>query len=285
MRTPPRRGVTLAETLVATVLAGVVVAALYGVVLRAQRLSRAQPQILDVQRGVRAVALLLPAELRELDPSDGDIVALSDTAVTVKAARAHGIVCGEPDVAGGRVTVSDRLLYSFRAVDATRDSVLLFREGDTLVATDDRWLRAGVTGAGTAACPDGAPGTRLTVTPAGGTADLEGVHAGAPLRTFEMVRYRLYEDGSHAWWLGLQTHSGAWSATTPLAGPLRARDGLRFAFVDAGGLPTGSAPAVRRILLSVRGRSRRAIDVAGRRAGPFEDSVFTSVSLRNGARP
>jgi hypothetical protein len=279
------RGVTLAETLVATVLAGVVVAALHGLVLHGQRFYGAQPQVLDVQRAVRTAALLLPAELRGLDPTDGDIVALSDTALAVKAPRALGFVCGEPDVSSGRVTVADRLLFAFRAVDAARDSVLLYREGDTLLAADDRWLRAGVAGAGAAACPDGSPGTRLTVTPAGGAAELEGVRAGAPLRTFELVRYRLYQDGSHAWWLGLQSYSGGWSATTPLAGPLRPRDGLEFEFTDADGMPTGAPVAVRRIRLSVRGRSQRPIAAAGRRSGLFEDSIFAFVMLRNGARP
>jgi hypothetical protein len=123
------------------------------------------------------------------------------------------------------------------------------------------------------------------VTPAGGAAELEGVHAGAPLRVFEVIRYRIYEDGSHAWWLGLQSFSGGWSATTPLAGPLRARDGLRFGFTDASGMPTASPAAVRRVLLSVRGRSQRPSAVAGRRSGPVEDSISTSVWLRNGARP
>jgi hypothetical protein len=282
---PPCRGVTLAETLVATVLSGVVVAALHGVLLRGQRFYRAQPQILEVQRGVRAVALLLPAELRGLDASDGDIVAMSDTALTVKAPRALGIVCGEPDLSAGRVTVSDRLLFAFRAIDPARDSALLFRDGDTLRAADDRWIRAGVAGVGAAPCPDGSPGTRLSVTSAGGAAELEGVRAGAPLRTFEMVRYRLYVDGSRTWWLGLQSYTGGWSATTPLAGPLRARDGLRLGFADVDGAPTTVPAAVRRILLSIRGRSLRTIDDAGRRGGSFEDSVFTTVSLRNGARP
>ena len=282
---PRGRGVTLVETLVATVLAGVVIAAVHAVLLGAQRFYRAQPQILDVQRGVRTAAHLLTAELRGLDASDGDIVAMSDTALTIKAPRALAVVCAVPDVASGRVIIADRLTYAFRAVDPARDSVLLFRDGDTLQDADDRWIRARVAAVAAAPCPDGSSGTRLTVAPAGGTAELDGVVAGAPLRTFEPVRYRLYEDASGTWWLGLQSYSGGWSATTPLAGPLRPRDGLRFAYTDAGGVPTAVPTEVRRVVVSVRGRSLEAIDAAGRRSGPFLDSLSTSITLRNGAHP
>ncbi len=285
MSPPAGRGVTLVETVVATVLSCLAIAAIHGLLLRAGRFYRAQPQILDVQRGVRAVAQLLAAELRGLDATDGDVIAMSDTSLTVKAPRALGILCASADALSGRVTIADRLTHAFRAIDPARDSVLLFSEGDTLRLDDDRWVRAGVGAVAAAACPDGAPGTRLTVTPAGGAADLETVRAGAPLRSFEVVRYRLYEDASREWWLGQQSYGGSWSATTPLAGPLRPGDGLRFGFAGADGAPATTPASVRLIRLEVRGRSLRTIAVAGRRAGPFVDSLSAVIALRNGARP
>jgi hypothetical protein len=281
----PRRGATLVEVLVAAVLAGVVVASLQAVLLGSQRFYRAQPQILDVQRNVRAVTQFLPAELRGLDAGDGDIVAMSDTAITIKAPRALGIVCGAPEVAASRVTVGDGFLSGYRAIDPARDSVLLFRDGDTLEEADDRWLRARVAAVGASPCPDGSAGTRLALVVTDGAAELAGVAPGAPLRTFEVVRYRLYEDGSHTWWLGVQSYGGGWSTTSPLAGPLRPRDGLRLAYLDAAGAETGLRTAVRQVLLTVRGRSVRRIETAGRRAGPYLDSLSTRVFLRNSARP
>ncbi len=278
------RGVTLAETLVATVLTAAAVAVAQGAVARAQRFFRGQPQVLDVQRGIRTAAQVLVAELRGLDPGDGDLVAISDTAVTLKAPRALGVVCAPPDTVTGRVTLADRLTYAFRAVDPARDSALVLAEGDTLRDDDDRWVRARVAAAGPATCPDGAPATRLTLATAGGGADLAGVRAGAPVRTFEMVRYRLYEDGSRTWWLGQQSLSGAWSATTPLAGPLRPRDGLHLTWLDRADAVTTDPAAVRRIAVAVRGRSLRPLAVAGRVPGPFQDSLATAVAPRNGAR-
>jgi len=279
-----RSGFSLVELVVAVIIAGVIAAALHGVLLVGQRFYRAQPQILDVQRNVRSITQVLPAELRGLDAGDGDIVAMSDTALTLKTTRALGILCAAPETSAGRVTVGDDLLFGYRAIDPARDSVLLFREGDTLLESDDRWLRAQVTAVGSARCPDGSAGTRLTLALAGGGTELLGVTSGAPLFAFEVIRYRLYEDGARTWWLGLQSYSGGWSATSPLAGPLRPRDGLRFDYVDAAGAAAGTRTAVRQVLLTVRGRSLQRIEAAGRRSGPYQDSLSARVFLRNSVR-
>jgi prepilin-type N-terminal cleavage/methylation domain-containing protein len=282
----PRRAFTLVEVVVVLAIGGVAAAAVAGVLFANQRFYRSQEQILETQRSVRDAVQLLAADLRGLDGSDGDIVALSDTAVTVKAERALGVLCARPDPFTRAILVGDHLLYGYRAVDPARDSALVYRDGDTLLASDDRWLRAPVTATGAAHCPDGSPATRLTLGgSAGASGQLDGVTAGSPVRTFEVVRYRLYDDGSRTWWLGMQTFSGGWSATSPLVGPLRPKDGVRFDFLDAGGAPTSDRTAVRQVRITVRGRSSQAIAAAGRRAGPYQDSLAIRVYLRNSARP
>ena len=283
---PRRAAFTLVEVVIVLALGGVVAAAVAGALLANQRFYRSQALVLETQRSVRDAVQLLAADLRGLDGSDGDIVALSDTAVTVKAERGFGVLCARPDPSAHAILVGEHLLYGYRAVDPAKDSALVFRDGDTLLANDDRWLRAPVTSAGATHCPDGAKATRLVL---GGTAaaggQLDGVTAGSPVRTFEVVRYRLYDDGSRTWWLGTQTYSGGWSATSPLVGPLRPKDGVRFEFLDAGGNPTSDRFAVRQVRITVRGRSAQPIAAAGRRAGPFQDSLVTRVYLRNSARP
>jgi hypothetical protein len=279
------RGLTLVETVIAMTLAALVGAVLTGALLRSQRFYGAQPQILDVERNLRAIAQLLPAELRGLDAVDGDLIAFSDTAATLKAQRSFGVVCGTPDAPASRLTLANARLSGVRAIDPVRDSVLLYRDGDTLSDADDRWIRARVLAVGTAPCPDGSAGTRLTLAIQADGPDLSGVRSGAPLRAFEVVRYRLYEDGSRTWWLGLQSFGTGWSAASPLAGPLRPRDGLRLAFLDSAGAPAPSATTVHQVRIVAVGRSARAIATEGRRPGPFLDSVATLVLLRNGARP
>jgi prepilin-type N-terminal cleavage/methylation domain-containing protein len=286
VRDPRAPAFTLVEVAVVLALGGVVSAAVAGVLLGNQRFYRSQEQVLEVQRSARTAAQLLAADLRGSDGGDGDIVAMSDTAVTVKAARAFGILCALPDPSTRTVTISNTRLFGYRAIDPARDSVLLYRDGDTLLASDDRWLRAPVASIGTARCPDGAAATRVTLGgTAGGSAPLDGVTSGSPLRVFEVIRYRLYVDETRTWWLGLQSFSGGWSATSPLVGPLRPNDGVRFEFFDAGGLPTVERTAVRLVRITVRGLSAHAIAAAGRRSGLYQDSLSTRVYLRNSSRP
>jgi type II secretory pathway pseudopilin PulG len=283
-RRPP--AFALVEVVVVLALGGVLAAAVAGVLLGHQRLFAAEEEILQTQQNVRAAAQILATELRGLDGSDGDLAAMSDTAVTIKAARGFGLVCAAPDPAARAITIGNSRYFGFRAIDPARDSVLLFREGDSLSASDDRWIRAAVVATGAARCPDDLPATRLVLRGlAGESGQLDGVTLGAPVRVFEVVRYRLYDDGSHTWWLGQQAFSDGWGATSPVVGPFRPKDGVRFAFVDADGLPTSDRTAVRQVGVTIRGRSARGISAAGRHPGPYEDSLSIRVYLRNSARP
>jgi prepilin-type N-terminal cleavage/methylation domain-containing protein len=284
---PPHRGFSLVELLVALVVASLVLAGVASNLLGAQRFYRAQVQVLEVQQNVRVVAQVLSLELRGLDAGDGDIVAMSDTAITFKAPRAFGVICAAPDVARGVLVVRNSLTSGLRAVDPARDSVLVFRDGDPSSATDDRWLRSSLAATGSAACTDGAAGSRLTLGgTVGGLAQLDGVGPGSPIRAFEVVRYRLYRDGEGLWWLGTQSFTGGgWSVTSPIAGPLRPRDGVAFAYADAADQPVSSPLAVRLVRVVVRGRSSAPIRSVGRPAGAYQDSAVVAVFLRNSAHP
>jgi prepilin-type N-terminal cleavage/methylation domain-containing protein len=289
-------GFTLVELIIAITISGLVMGSIYKVLNGNQRFYRAQNQILDVQQNIRAVAQVLPGELRGLDPDGGDIIAMSDTAITIKAMRGFSVLCTTPtagDVTARQIVIRNALTSGYRAMDATRDSLLIFREGSALLSSDDRWLHAPIAGSTAVNCTDGTAGTRLTLTgmvngdslgPRGAVGD-QGVTLGAPLRTFEVVNYRLYNDGTGTWWLGMRTYaSGAWSATSPIAGPLQANNGLVFEYRDASDNVTATRTAVRRIHLSVRGQSIQPINIPGRVAGVFRDSVVARVALRNYAR-
>jgi prepilin-type N-terminal cleavage/methylation domain-containing protein len=284
---PPQRGFSLAELLVALVVASIVLAGVCSALLGAQRFYFAQAQVLEVQQNIRVVAQVLSLELRGLDAGDGDIVAMSDTAITFKAPRVFSVICAAPDVARGVLVVRNSLTSGLRAVDPARDSVLVFRDGDSRLATDDRWLRSSLSATGSAACADGAAGSRLTLGgTVGGLSQLDGVGPGSPVRAFEVVRYRLYGDGDGIWWLGTQSFTGGgWSVTSPIAGPLRPRDGLAFAYADAAGEMVSSPSSVRLVRVVIRGRSSAPIRSAGRPVGAYQDSAAVSVFLRNGAHP
>jgi prepilin-type N-terminal cleavage/methylation domain-containing protein len=280
-----KAGFTLIELMVAIVLSTAVLGAVYSLLTNNQRFYRAQSQIVDVQQNVRAVGQILPSELRELAASDGDIIEMSDTALTIKAMRGFGLTCAPSVPATGAVTLRNSLLSGYRSIDPTRDSVLVFRDGDSTRSSDDRWLHAAILSVTTAGvtCTDGQAGTRLLLTGMGGGLGLlDSVSVGSPVRTFEVVNYRLYEDASGSWWLGVRTFaSGAWSSTSPVAGPLRPDDGITFTYFDSDGAGTNDPTEVAQIELVVRGRSGQPINVKGRPVGEYEDSVTVRVALRN----
>jgi prepilin-type N-terminal cleavage/methylation domain-containing protein len=277
-------GFTLIELVIAMAMASIVLGAVYQVLVNNQRFYRAQGQIVEVQQNVRAVSQILPAELRELDAADGDIIEMSDTSITIKAMRSFATICATPDAATGQIVLRNSLTFQYRAVDPTRDSVLVFSDSNVQSTSDDRWLHAPAAAVATGVtCTDLTAGTRLTLTGMiGGIAQLANVTNGSPVRTFEVVNYRLYDDGAGIWWLGVRTYSsGAWSSTSPVAGPLRPSDGIAFSYFDAAGAVTAVRANVAQIQTIVRGRSEQNIQVQGRPTGRYQDSLTVRVALRN----
>jgi hypothetical protein len=280
----PWTGFTLAELLVGLVVAAVVLGAAFRLVEAARALARDQAVVLDVRQNVRAAALVLQAELRALAPAAGDVVSASDTSVTIKALRTLSALCAPPSVGSATITLRDAVTSGLRAIDPARDSVLVYRDGEPLRSSDDRWLHADVAGVRTgAACSDGSSGTELTLTGiAGGPAELAGVTEGAPVRVFETTSYRLYADASGEWWMGERSFSGgAWSVTSPIAGPLRPRDGLALRYRDGAGASAAAPAAIADVEIAVRGRSRRPLRTGVGAWAPFLDSSLVRAAPRN----
>ena len=281
-----RRGFTLIELMISIAIAGIVLTAAYKLLLANQRFYRSQSVISDVQTNVREAALILSSELREISPVGGDLQQMTDTAITINAMRALGFVCSVPDMILGRVVIKDATVFKYRDIDATRDSVFIFREGNTQRSSDDRWLRGKVSSKATQNCADGSAGTRIGMSGlVGGTfTQMDSVTIGAPVRTFETINYRVYDDGTGTWYLGMrQWISGAWTTTAAVAGPLRSgtNGGIAFAYYDSTGAVTATASLVRSIGVTVRGQSTSAIQTAGRQTGRYADSLTIRVAVRN----
>jgi prepilin-type N-terminal cleavage/methylation domain-containing protein len=279
-----RRGFTLIEMMISLAIAGIVLSAAYKLLVANQRFYRSQSVIADVESNVRESALILAGELREVSPAGGDLQQMTDTAITINAMRALGIVCVVPDFLLGRVVIQDASTFKYRAIDATRDSVFIYREGATNTTSDDGWLRGKVSGTTAQNCTDGSAGTRIALSGLVGVsfATLSGATIGAPVRTFETVNYRLYQDATGTWYLGIrQWVSGAWTNTSAIAGPMRPNDGVHFEYYDSLGVATATAADVKAIGVTVRGRSTASINTAGRPAGVYNDSLTIRVAVRN----
>lgn len=280
-------GFTLIELMIALVLTGIVLGSVYQTLGNNQRFYRSTSQILDVQQGIRAVAQLLPSELREVDAVAGDIQAMGPDSITVKALRNTYFTCAPP-VAGTKIIVRNDMVFGYRAIDPQRDRILLFRDGNRQLMSDDTWQDYGITSVQTGStCTDGSgAGTliNLSGTFSGVTALDSSFTVGAPVRTYEIITYRLYVDADGIGWLGVRNFSGgSWGAVSPIAGPLRSTDGIALSYYDSTGAVTPVPANVAQIRLVVHGMSAAPIEIGGRRANlqKYQDSLTVRVALRN----
>jgi hypothetical protein len=233
-------------------------AAVYSLLRSGSRLAHAESSALDVRRNVRAVAGVLRAELQGVSAEAGDLLAISDSALTLRAQRGFGVVCAPPGAS--TIVLDDSLISLLRAIDPTRDIARVYADGDPRTSADDRWLHASVTWVRRGACANGAAGTMLSLGGATIAADLADVGIGAPVRLFEVLEYRRYRDSAGLWWLGVRgpAAGGGWTASSPIAGPLVPRTGLAFHYRDTLGFATGTPSAVATVEIAVRGISPRA---------------------------
>ena len=279
-----RRGFTLVELMISIVLAGIVLGAIYKVLQNNQRFYRSESQVLDVEQGVRAIAQLLPSELREVDAVAGDILAMGPDSFTIRALRHPDVICSPPSVASAKIVVRNSQVYGYRAVDPTRDRALVFREGNPEIMSDDQWVDFGINSVVSGATCADSTGAGTTINLTGSTTMLDSVTVGSPVRTYEEVTYRLYVDSAGVGWLGVRDHvNGAWGSVSPIAGPLNADSGIALSYYDSTGAVTAVPTSVAQIRLMVRGMSEAPIMIQGRKnyLQKFQDSMSMRVALRN----
>lgn len=273
------------ELLIAIVIFGIVSTAIYGVLVRTQRLSRTQAERSIMQANVRTGLALITSELRELNArgTAADIASpLSATGITYRGMRGLGFIC---DKAAGYVTVSNATLGGYRTPIATRDSLMIFVDNDVSLATDDGWTRRNLTAVAAANCADGSAGTRLSFTTVIPTSPdtLAMIILGSPVRTFEFMQIASMTVSGETW-LGAASLS-AGESLQAILGPLAA-GGVNFTYwpgVGGAGSETSTASAVRTIRLRLIGLTENIVaagagTVAWQRA---RDTLTTDIRLRN----
>ena len=295
-----RRGFTMVELLVALVLLGLVSAALYRVLVNNQRLYMAQTARIDLSQNIRAAGSILPAEFRELDASDGDIIAMSATSITIRAMRWLSFVCQIPVLGGANWNGLQMIIrggtpgqmgfYGARGI-LNSDSLLVYWDGDQTSRLDDYWPIGGVTNAAVAVCPGlpaNQPGRLVTFNATSAPVPFAtankptAITVGAPVRGWERVTYSLWQSPTDGqWYLGFQP---AGQSTQPLIGPLLT-NGLTLSYFNAAGNVTAVPSQVARIDITVRARTAAAVRKGGQAASQIAvDSVVTSVAVRNNRR-
>jgi len=277
-------GVTLLELMAALLLSAVALAGAYQVLLTARRFVRAQSAMLEVQQSIRAASQVLTAEIREVDPSGGDIVAMGTDSISIRAMRGLAVTCAAAATGSATIVVRDRLTFGYRAVDPARDRALVLTGSGAGSGGDDTWSDFGISSASAGVrCDDGGAGTRITLVDGGGPVD--AIAVGSPIRTYERVVYRLYADESDIWWLGVRGWTGgSWAAISPVAGPFQHGVGLAFAYQDSMGARAAEPARVARVGFTLRAVSSAVVERARGAPARYGDSLSGIVAPRNGRR-
>ncbi len=298
--THTRRGFTLVELMVAIVLVTAVVGVTYALLVQNQRVSRSQVEHAGLQDNVRAGALIVANELKEIGydsiPSGAglsalpsvspDLVVMLPGRLEYKAMRGLGFTCSM--AAPSQLRLQRATLLGLRQPELG-DSVTVHVEGNPATGADDAWVHAGVSAVSNALCDDGSPALALTVAYAGpeGAAALPRMVSGGPVRFFEVMELRYYQSGGKSW-LGSRSVS-AGGVIEPLLGPLAdstaSGQGLAFAYLDRNGAATTVANDVREIAWTVKGVTDGAVRNGGSSLPAIDSlSLSTSVALRNTLR-
>lgn len=266
-----RRGMTLVELLVVVMLGGLVMLAIYEVLIVNQRTYTAQSANVRGQQTLRAGMNVLFAELREISPADGDIVTMNADELEIRATRNIGVIC-EIVVGGLDPTVRARRIGR----DLSEDSARVFFENDQNSTDDDVWrtARISIVDIGSFACPDGetAQTVQLRDVTHATTSD-DVLVPGSPIRNFIHYRYAVgtYDGQSYL------IREDTLGVQDPLVGPLDDGDPLDFTYLDENGSTTTTPTDVRQVEVTLRTISE-ARDGSG---DPYRDSLTARIYTRN----
>jgi prepilin-type N-terminal cleavage/methylation domain-containing protein len=302
-RTANRRGLTLPELLVAMILLAIVGGGLTRVLLKQQQYYKDASKTAESKRELRLGASVMPAELRSISSSGGDILAMSESEIEMRAYIGSAVICAinANDIWVVPRNLARHTLTTYVDLPVAGDTLFVFNDNTLIGSQDDQWEKRVVDGTdlSNSACtvspfidpildPAASKGRRRyrlnTVLP-------PEVQAGAVIRFTRPVRYRIYQETSGAWYLGIQQHAGgAWGSTSPLAGPFRPfagsdnpTSGLQFRYYDSLGVRVtnmANQEDVARVDLFLRTNAGVSA-ITERKGNALQDSVLMRIALRN----
>lgn len=269
MKNSCERGFTLMEILVVTVLGTLLAVSTYRIINLTQRIHTTQAAQVQGQQTLRAGLAILYSELRELSPSDGDLLAMATDSISFRAMRQVGYVCAS-DYSTNPPHFTLRRTGRWLGVG---DSIVALADNDPTRALDDRWITGRVTSADTTVSCSGLDRAQEVYVEGLSTSDT--IRIGAMVRSYAAFTYGLFEfDGQP--FLGRRS---AGASPQPLVGPLRGKSegGLAFTYLDANNAVTLVGSEVAQIQVELRTASR----ILGTDGTPVSDSIETRIYPRN----
>ena len=271
-----RDGFTLVELLIVVVLGGLVLAAIFQVLVSNQQIYTRQSQAVLGQQTVRGGIEYLSQEIRELSPRGNDFVDTQSDELTVRVMRKTAVTCSATG-AFADIRVRAGVMGSQFVVG---DSVLVFFNPDGDPAND-------AFAAGRVTEIDPAVGTGVQCGNEGSQriefdAPVEpaAVGEGALIRSFETITYSVVTDNGESFLA--RTRGGG--PAEPLLGPIAADDGLLFEYLDADGeviAPVPNSVAGRQAIRSVRVTLRTISQARDAQGQPIEEALSVIVNPRN----
>lgn len=266
------RGFTLAELSVTAVVGALVLSAVLQVLTVNQRTYTAQQEAISGQQTNRMALDVLFSELREVSPAGGDLLAMSSDSLRTRLMRKFGFICQTNMSTQPELNVIPWGI----GVNAFEvgDSIFVFADNDEGTTGDDVWISASVTGVAAGTCPqDGSTSQLLTLNGQGALFAADSVGIGAGVRSYDHFTFgttTLLGDT----YLARREGTGD---MIPIAGPLRAANGLDFTYRDALGATTATAADVRQIEIVVRTGG----EVLNGQGGLVNDSITAWIHTRN----
>jgi hypothetical protein len=266
---------TIGEVLVYTVVAGMVMVSLYGVMARQGRGYTRQISSMDADESARDAAAVLAWDIRHAAMAGDQLITpLASDSIVLLSVQGVGVVC-DKHASQPRYAI----WKTGGSMDSTiNDSAMVYR-----VATSE-WKAARISGVNTGSyygmtscawTSTRAPDLVMVLSPAAAE-DTAGIEIGSPVRAFRRVTYKAFTSEGRTW-LGRKIGAGSYEKMT---GPLRSSGGLSFGYYDINGVATTSPTDVRLVKFTVRTESYKQYrDKVGTSAYRY-DSVSTAIALR-----
>lgn len=299
--TRTRRGFSLAELLITLGILSVLGLIVSQLMIGQQRFFQRTNEQMNMRRELRTAMSLLPADLRSISSSGGDLTNFGPEFVQFRAVTGASIICGKASA-----TVMDipplemarNTLTSWYTQPVAGDTLWVFNDSLQRGAEDDEWkpLRITSISESSTLCP-ASPFTdatldagklRYRITVASNMGD--SVRVGSAIRFTRSMQYYLESEESGSWYLHRSEYlRGSWSDPVAVSGPYAppgagGTGGMRFAYFDSLGAPVTSVANSRRVSridLLLRAKGENSSGKFGTTSTTNTDSLAFRIALRN----